>query len=101
MCSKKRGRPTLSRVNNYKIMDYIDTNTLKLDIGGNIGFFSSYLSWFVRGNDLIKINEDLVKLGELTKNYLALKNINFYCSDVRFFKPIQKYEFVLSFAIHN
>lgn len=40
-------RPTLSRFKNYELMNLVNSDSDILDVGGNVGMFSSYVSQFV------------------------------------------------------
>lgn len=94
-------RPTLSRINNYKIFDSITTETKVLDIGGNIGFFSGYISPYVKSVDILEKDLNFVKLATLTKEYFLYNNLQILNLDVLKYRPHEPYDFIMSLAIHN
>jgi len=94
-------RPTLSRINNYGLLNYLCEGDEVLDIGGNVGFFSMYLSKFVKSVDVVEMNNDLVNIGLKTRDYLKIKNVEFFNEDIRSFKSDKKYDLVLTMAVHG
>lgn len=94
-------RPTVSRINNYKLTNYIDDDSVVLDIGCNTGFFSAYLSGFVKHIDAVELNKDVFAIATKTMNYLGISNISLFNTDIKKFKSSYKYDLVMSFAIHR
>lgn len=94
-------RPTIIRFNNYNLMTYIDKNKSVLDIGGNTGFFSSYVAQFVKFIDLIEYDENLANIASMTIKYIDLNNVNIMKLDIKKFEPKYKYDIIFSFAIHK
>jgi SAM-dependent methyltransferase len=94
-------RPTISRFKIYDISRFINSETRILDVGGNTGFFSSYVSKFVSHIDVVEFNPSLAKIAELTVAHLKIKNINIVNIDIKEFMPSKDYDLVFSFAIHK
>ena len=94
-------RPTLSRVNNYGLLEYVSKSDKVMDIGGNVGFFSMYLSEFVESVDVIEMDKGLVDIGNLTKEYLGIKNVIFFNEDIRKLQTDKKYDLIITMAIHG
>lgn len=94
-------RPTISRINNYKLLNYINNQSVVLDIGCNTGFVSSYLSSFVKFIDAVEYNKDVFLIATKTIDYLKIINVNLFNIDIKEFKCKYKYDLVMSFAIHR
>lgn len=94
-------RPTISRINNYKLLNYINKESVILDIGCNTGFVSSYLSDFVQSIDAVEYNKDVFLIASKTIDYLKIINVNLYNIDIKEFQFKYKYDLVMSFAIHR
>ena len=94
-------RPTISRLNNYKLFDYINNHSVVLDIGCNTGFVSSYLSGFVKSIDAVEYNQEVFSIACKTIDYLSINNINLFNMDIKEFQSTEKYDLVMSFAIHR
>lgn len=94
-------RPTISRINNYKLLNYINNQSVVLDIGCNTGFVSSYLSSFVKSIDAVEYNKDMFLIASKTIDYLKIINVNLFNIDIKEFQCKYKYDLVMSFAIHR
>lgn len=94
-------RNTEQRFKIYGIGKYLQKNHTVLDIGSNCGFFSLYVSKFVRSLDSIEKDGDLVKIANNAKKYLGIKNCIFHQSAFEQFKPSKKYDLIMSFAVHR
>jgi len=68
-----------------------------LDIGANTGFFSIYISKFVKSCDCIEINPFLTKIGREVAHFLK-RNVSFYNSDFKDFITVKKYDIAMSYA---
>jgi cyclopropane fatty-acyl-phospholipid synthase-like methyltransferase len=98
---KIRGhRPTLVRFEIYGLSKYLKKTTAVLDIGGNTGFFSMFISKYVRTIDIVEKNDVLASVGEVLKRHEKIKNVNFICEDFKTFKSDQKYDVIFAFAVH-
>lgn len=94
-------RSTISRINNYKLLSYINKESVILDIGCNTGFVSSYLSDFVRSIDAVEYNKEVFLIAFRTINYLRIENVNLFNIDIKEFQCNYKYDLIMSFAIHR
>lgn len=94
-------RPTEQRFKVYGIEKYLKKNYKVLDIGSNCGFFSLYVSKFVKYVDGIEMDHYLVEIGNKVKKYLKIKNCTFYISTFEQFITNKKYDFIMSFAVHR
>jgi hypothetical protein len=94
-------RSTISRIAVYKLLQKIDTKMMALDIGGNISFFSIYLSKYLKQVDVVESNEDLTKIGKKLLQFEKIKNVNIYNVDFKNYASSKKYDLILSLAVHN
>lgn len=94
-------RPTYERFKKYGIEKYLNKSSWVLDIGCNVGFFSLYVSKYVKRVDGLETNSELFKIGTLVKDYLKIKNCYFFNSDFKKHNFSHKYDIILSFAVHN
>jgi len=94
-------RPTEKRFEIYGLRRFLTKNFSVLDIGSNCGFFSLYVSRFVKSVDGIEMEPYMVEIGNKVKQYLKIKNCTFYKSTFEQFKPSRKYDFIMSFAVHR
>jgi|ETNmetMinimDraft_2_1059921.scaffolds.fasta_scaffold30039_2 SAM-dependent methyltransferase len=97
----KGQRPTEKRFEIYGLRRFLKKNFSVLDIGSNCGFFSLYVSKFVGHVDGIEMDPYMVEIGNKVKNYLQIKNCTFYRSIFEKFKAGEKYDFIMSFAVHR
>ncbi|MFC1807294.1 class I SAM-dependent methyltransferase [Candidatus Omnitrophota bacterium] len=99
---KLRGeRPTDIRFKTYKLGDHLDKSKVVLDVGGNTGFFSAYISGFVKNVDIIELNNQLVRVGEKLFEKEHISNVKYVGSDFKNFSANYKYDIILSFAVHR
>ncbi len=63
-------RSTEKRFEQYNIEKYLSKTKTALDIGCNCGFFSIFISKFLKKVDGIDINPYLIKIGEDAKFFL-------------------------------
>ena len=90
-------RNTEQRFIDYELKNYLNPQKEVLDIGGNTGFFSIYISQFVKSCDVVEINPFFCGIGrEVAK--LLNRNVDFYTMDFKDFKTKKKYDAVISFA---
>ena len=90
-------RPSEKRYKQYNIEKYLSKNMNVLDIGCNSGFFSLVVSRFVKQIDGLDINPYLIKIANDVKDYLKIKNSNFYNSSFEEY-PENKYDVIFSLA---
>lgn len=93
-------RPTISRINNYRLLDYINNDSIVLDIGSNTGFLSFYLSSYVKEIDAVEIDKDLFLIAKKAKEYLSIQNVNLINQNV-YECELRSYDLVMSYAIHG
>ncbi len=94
-------RPTVTRLNNYGIFEYINQDSTILDIGCNTGFISAYLSKYVKAIDAVEFDTDVFSIASRTMDYLSIKNVQLLNEDIKTFKSNKKYDLVMSYAIHR
>ncbi len=94
-------RGTICRFKTYNMEKYINKNMNVLDIGSNLGFFSAYLSKYVR--QIIAL-EPLKYLINITRKLMEEEKIgNMYLINEPFedFGKSEKYDLILSLAVHD
>jgi SAM-dependent methyltransferase len=91
-------RPSKKRFNSYKINDYLSEKKVALDIGSNCGFFSLYVSKFVKQIDGVEINPYLINIANDVKQYTKSLNSNFFNSSFENFFTEKKYDVIFSLA---
>jgi SAM-dependent methyltransferase len=91
-------RPSKKRFNSYEINNYLSENKVALDIGSNCGFFSLYVSKFVKQIDGVEINPYLINIANDVKEYLKSLNSNFFNSSFENFSTEKKYDVIFSLA---
>jgi 2-polyprenyl-3-methyl-5-hydroxy-6-metoxy-1,4-benzoquinol methylase len=94
-------RNTLCRYAIYGMEKRLSRDFKVLDIGGNIGFFSLYLSKYVKSIDIVEQNSNLTDIGKRLAEYEKIKNVNIFNQDFKEFQKEEKYDFVMSLAIHK
>ncbi len=96
---KIRGsRSSDKRFKEYRIEQYLSKEKNVLDIGSNCGFFSIFISRFVKNISGVEINPYLTAIGNDTKDFLDIKNINFMNSSFEEFKTDQQFDVIFSLA---
>ena len=91
-------RPSKKRFNSYKINDYLSEKKVALDIGSNCGFFSLYVSKFVKQIDGVEINPYLINIANDVKQYTKSLNSNFFNSSFENFFTEKKYDVIFSIS---
>ena len=91
-------RSTGRRFNEYNILRYLSKEKNALDIGSNCGFFTLHASRFLKSIEGVEINPYLVRISNYTKEYLGIKNSEFYNLSFESFKSEKKYDVIFSFA---
>lgn len=81
--------------------DYLTSDKSVLDVGGNLAFFSLYISKYVNKVVVIEYNKTLCKIGAILKKKLSRNNVIIINSDFKRFITDKKFDIVLSFAIHK
>ncbi len=96
----KGQRPTERRFVEYNLKKYLNKNQSVIDIGCNVGFFSLYISDYVKEIFGIDNNPILIDIANKTRDYVKKFNTTFSINDFHIFKTDKKYDVVLSFAVH-
>ena len=91
-------RPTEKRFERYEIESYLSKDKKVLDIGSNCGFFTLFVSKYVSNIDGVELNSYLVDIGEEVKNYLEIRNLEFFKSSFEEFNKNEKYDIIFSLA---
>jgi len=91
-------RPTEKRFARYEIKKYLSNEKTALDIGCNCGFFTIYVSRFVKHIDGVELNPYLTSIGKDTKEFLGEKNVDFHTSSFEEFSTDKKYDMIFSLA---
>jgi protein-L-isoaspartate O-methyltransferase len=94
-------RPTIARYIVYNLDKYVNKETNILDIGGNTGFFTSYVAQFAKHIDLVEFNDDLSKIAKLSIEQAKIKNVNIINMDIKMYEAQFRYDLIFSFAIHR
>jgi 2-polyprenyl-3-methyl-5-hydroxy-6-metoxy-1,4-benzoquinol methylase len=94
-------RNTLCRYQIYGLDEKVNREDTVLDIGGNIGFFSLYLSRYVKSIDLVEQNTHLTDIGQRLAEHQGITNVNIVNEDFKKYIPSKKYDLVMSLAIHK
>ena len=91
-------RSTEKRFRRYKIEKFLSKKFSALDIGCNCGFFTIFASRYLDFMEGVEINPYLVEIANDTKNFLKIKNVNFYNSRFEDFEPNHNYDVIFSLA---
>lgn len=91
-------RPTEKRFLRYEIEKYLSKDKTALDIGSNCGFLTIHLSTFLKHIDGVELNPYLTNIGNDTKKFLNINNVELFTSRFEDFKPTQKYDIIFSLA---
>lgn len=91
-------RPTEKRFERYNIEKYLTKEKNALDIGCNCGFFTLFVSRYVKDIEGVELNPYLVEIGKDTKEFLKIQNTNFYASSFEEFSTSKKYDIIFSLA---
>lgn len=91
-------RPTEKRFERYGIESYLSKDKKALDIGSNCGFFTLFVSKYVSNIDGVELNSYLVDIGDEVKNYLQIRNLEFFKSSFEEFNKNETYDVIFSLA---
>lgn len=93
-------RPVEERYSLYRLARIIQKKSKVLDLGSNIGCMSLHVAeraGYVTG---IESFGPFVEISSLIKEYLQVKNCQFFHMKLRAFQPIEKVDILLALAIH-
>jgi len=91
-------RPTEERFKRYGIKNFLSKEKTALDIGCNCGFFSLFISDFLKSIDGIEINPFLVAIANDAKKFLNITNAFFQDTSFEDFNTDKKYDIIFSLA---
>ncbi len=94
-------RNTLSRFSVYGMQERLNKGLEVLDIGGNIGFFSLYLSRFVKSIDLVEQNQNLTNIAKKLADHEKIDNVKIINLDFKKYSPEKRYDLIMSLAVHG
>ncbi len=94
-------RSTLNRYKIYELDKFLNKRSTVLDIGGNVGFFSIFISGKVKKVDVVEINEPLTEIGKFLIEKEEINNVEIFTQDIMKLKSKEKYDIVFSFAVHH
>ncbi len=94
----KGSRSSEKRFEEYNIEKYLSKDKAILDIGSNCGFFSIFISRFVKNVVGVEINPYLVSIASDTQKYLNITNASFLSSSFEEFQTNKKFDIICSFA---
>jgi len=94
----KGSRSSEKRFQEYNITEFLSKEKKALDIGSNCGFFSIFISKYVKHISGVEINPYLTKIANETKDFLEIENIHFINSSFEEFKTDKKFDIIFSLA---
>ena len=94
----KGSRSSEKRFQEYNITEFLSKEKKALDIGSNCGFFSIFISKYVKHISGVEINPYLSKIANETKDFLEIENIHFINSSFEEFKTDKKFDIIFSLA---
>ena len=95
----KGQRPTEKRIEIYGLKDLVKGKCV-FDIGCNCGFMDLRLALDAKYVHGIEYNAGLIRIAEKVKKHLKRENVSFEVGDFKEYKVKQKYDIILSFAVH-
>ena len=72
-----------------------------LDIGGNVGFFSAFISKYVKSVDMIEVLGHCLEIAGRLIEHEKIKNVNATFTDFKMLESDKKYDLILSLAVHD
>ncbi|MGA9347280.1 MAG: class I SAM-dependent methyltransferase [Anaerolineae bacterium] len=94
-------RPTRLRFERYGLGELLNGSLRVLDIGCNCGFLSLLCAKYARQVDGIDVNESMIRIAELTRQFLGVSKCDFFNASFSEFIPDDQYDVVLSLAVHH
>lgn len=96
-------RSTEARIREYGLREVLKSSDNVLDIGCNSGFLDLSIANLVHSVTGVEYDNNLVKIADLTKNYLKVSNCTFYNNDFNdwYKNNDTDYDVIFSFAIHH
>ncbi len=93
-------RPTEKRIETYGLRSLVEGKNI-FDIGCNCGFMDISLAQVAQSVRGVEYNDTLVRIAESVKNFLGRDNVFFETGDFKEYVPDEKYDIILSFAVHQ
>ena len=84
-------RSTEKRFESYEIDELLSKNISVLDIGCNCAFFSIFITKFLKDVTGIDINPYMIKIGNATKDFLNIDNLELISSSFENFQTKKKF----------
>ena len=97
----KGQRSTAKRFDTYKLDKIVNNKSKVLDIGCNCGFFSLTIARKSKIVHSIEPNKTLIKVANITKKHLQIKNCFFFNDTFDAYKTNNKFNLIFSFAVHK
>lgn len=97
----KGKRNTSFRWKEYDLEDFLNENDKVLDIGCNVGAISFLIAKKVELVHGIDNNKSVIKIANLIRDELNIKNCIFMKEDFAKFQPKIKYNVILSLAVNH
>lgn len=94
-------RPTHTRFVMYGLEQHLDKRQSVLDLGGNTGFFSCYLSRFVKDVTIVEQHRKTIHVGAFLARHEKLSNVSFVNADITQYTPKKQFSVVLSLSAHT
>ena len=93
-------RPTLDRIEGYKFRELLTKRMKILDIGANCGCMDCSIAHMVKHITGIEISQSTVNAANHVKKFLGVENVTFIHTDFKSFAAKEKFDAILSFAVH-
>ncbi len=94
-------RPSEIRFEHYDLSSILRREMNVLDLGCNVGFLSTLIARRVNKVTAVDIGETYLELGRFTAAHLGLQNLEFLKDSVPKLSLSEKFDLVLSFAVHG
>ena len=94
-------RSSSKRFKVYKLDKLLNDKSKVLDIGCNCGFFSLITAKNSQIVHSVEPNKTLIKIANLVKDHLKIKNCVFFNSTFDDFNTNEKFNLIFSFAVHH
>ena len=94
-------RPSEERISVYKLENFVGSNVRVLDIGCNLGFIDLQLADKVKWIDGFDIDENLITIGNMVKDYMEICNVNLTVADFRSYEAESNYDLIFCYAVHK
>ena len=94
-------RDSKERIKAYDVTTYMHSGDEVLDIGCNCGFLDLQISSIVKHITGVDVDENMIKMGNLTKEYIGIENVDFFVKNLFSCDEIMgRFDVICCFAIH-